>query len=271
MNALTNKYQSNQILRLTLLTSLFAFLVLLFAPTPAEAASKVYALSCPGKDNGVVIKDNKLDCKKQPPSIYVQGIGSKEQAAKNGRAYPDDVELTLVVVNCNGSSVKDPKLGSRITKFSCSKSSVSPTIRKQNVSPNPIPVKKNPTTSSYSTTQSGTTTGGRDVSGSQKTGCEGNKCKDPAANPDKECNQDNGCDIIAKYVNPTIRLLTYVFAIIAVISIIMGGIQYAASTGDPQKVTAAKKRIGNTIIAIVAYFFLYGFLQFLIPGGAFNR
>jgi archaellum component FlaF (FlaF/FlaG flagellin family) len=60
-----------------------------------------------------------------------------------------------------------------------------------------------------------------------------------------------------------------IFGIIAVASLIFGGIQYSASAGDPQNVAKAKKRIIDTIIAIVAYFFLYMFIQFLVPGGAF--
>lgn len=80
------------------------------------------------------------------------------------------------------------------------------------------------------------------------------------------CNP-SGCDLIANYVNPAINLLSALFGLIAVASIIMGGIQYAASEGDPQKAANAKNRIYSTIIAIFAYLFLYAFLQFLVPGG----
>ena len=83
------------------------------------------------------------------------------------------------------------------------------------------------------------------------------------------CNASQ-CDFVAKYINPAINLFSLSFGLIAVISIILGGIQYSASEGDPQKASAAKNRISNTIIAIFAYLFLYAFLQFLIPGGAFQ-
>jgi hypothetical protein len=96
--------------------------------------------------------------------------------------------------------------------------------------------------------------------------CTDNKCGDPAI----KCDQDK-CDFIGTYINPAITAFTAAFGIIAVISLIAGGIQYATSAGDPQKVANGKKRVFNTIVAIVAYFFLYGFLQFLIPGGLFNR
>lgn len=98
--------------------------------------------------------------------------------------------------------------------------------------------------------------------------CNQGTCIDPAADPDAECDKDN-CDFIKKYVNPTINLFSIVFGLIATASLIMGGIQYSASAGDPQNVAKAKKRIIDTIIAIVAFFFLYAFIQFLVPGGLF--
>jgi len=86
--------------------------------------------------------------------------------------------------------------------------------------------------------------------------------------PAAACNKSS-CDLIAKYVNPSINVLSACFGLIAVISLILGGIQFSMSEGDPQKAAAAKSRITNTIIAIVAYSLLYGFLQFLVPGGFF--
>lgn len=85
------------------------------------------------------------------------------------------------------------------------------------------------------------------------------------------CSTNSNCDIIGNYINPAITVLSGLVGVVAVISIIYGGIQYASSSGDPQKVTAAKARITKTIAALVAYAFLYAFLQFLIPGGLFNR
>ncbi|HVA11407.1 MAG TPA: pilin [Candidatus Dormibacteraeota bacterium] len=78
------------------------------------------------------------------------------------------------------------------------------------------------------------------------------------------------CDLVNQYINPAINLFSLSFGLVAVISLIFGGIQYSASQGDPQKAASAKNRIYNTIIAIFAYLFLYTFLQFLIPGGAFH-
>lgn len=78
------------------------------------------------------------------------------------------------------------------------------------------------------------------------------------------------CDLVAKYLNPAINLFSVSFGLIAIISIIMGSINYAMSEGDPQKASQAKRRITNTIFAVIAYIFLFAFIQFLIPGGAFK-
>lgn len=96
---------------------------------------------------------------------------------------------------------------------------------------------------------------------------------DQTANQDAALNacKSSDCGFVASYINPAITALTAAFGVIAVISLILGGIQYSSSGGDPQKVSVAKKRIFNTIVAVFAYLFLYSFLQFLIPGGLFNR
>jgi hypothetical protein len=74
---------------------------------------------------------------------------------------------------------------------------------------------------------------------------------------------------INKYVNPFIVLLSALVGVIAVISIILAGIQYSASADDPAMVSKAKQRIFNTLIGLVAYIFLFAFLNYLIPGGIF--
>lgn len=73
--------------------------------------------------------------------------------------------------------------------------------------------------------------------------------------------------IFAKYINPTIKALSGLAAVAAVIGIIMGGIQYAASGGDPQKAAQGKGKIIKALYGLIAFLFLYSALNFLSPGG----
>lgn len=66
-----------------------------------------------------------------------------------------------------------------------------------------------------------------------------------------------------------IEILAAGVGVVATIVIIIAGIQYSSAGGDPQKVKAAKTRITNAIIGLIAYFFLFAFLQWIVPGGYF--
>jgi hypothetical protein len=49
----------------------------------------------------------------------------------------------------------------------------------------------------------------------------------------------------------------------------IAGIQYTTSRDNPQAVQAAKQKIYNIFLGLGVYFFLYAFVQWLIPGGVF--
>lgn len=66
-----------------------------------------------------------------------------------------------------------------------------------------------------------------------------------------------------------INIISVGVGVIVTIMIIIGGIQYASAGGNAQKVQAAKTHITNAIIALIAYFFLFAFLQWVVPGGIF--
>lgn len=76
--------------------------------------------------------------------------------------------------------------------------------------------------------------------------------------------------LFGKYINPLLSFLSALVGIAVVGSIIFGGITYSSSGGDPQRVTKGKEYIRNALIVLAAYLLMYGFLQFLIPGGKFN-
>lgn len=77
-----------------------------------------------------------------------------------------------------------------------------------------------------------------------------------------------GCvNLVKKYLDPLVKLLSALVGVFVATSIIVGGIQYSSATGDPSKVAQAKKRIGEAVFALLAYLFLFAFLQWLLPGG----
>jgi hypothetical protein len=98
------------------------------------------------------------------------------------------------------------------------------------------------------------------------TSCPAQTVSDPALNNTK-CPTVAKCDLVQGYINPFINFLAALVGVAVVISIVIGGIQYSSSGGDPAKAAAAKNRIRNAIVALVAFFFLYALLNFLIPGG----
>ena len=77
----------------------------------------------------------------------------------------------------------------------------------------------------------------------------------------------DGGGLFTKYINPFIKFLSGAVGIVVTISIIAGAIQYSTAGGDSQKVSAARARIRNALVALVAYLFLWAFLEYLIPGG----
>jgi len=73
--------------------------------------------------------------------------------------------------------------------------------------------------------------------------------------------------LVTKYINPAVKFMAAAAGVAVVLSIVIGGIQYSSAGGDPSKVGAARKRIQQAVIALLAFLFLMAFLNFIIPGG----
>jgi hypothetical protein len=250
-----------------------------FAEPAASSHTQIYAIGCTSTTTVTLVNSPSLKCtsngnSKVPNNVTLQAIGSKSSSKK---PYPNTLELRQFTVTCSGAgnSPKDPQLGKTVTSFADFKCTNGKAGTVSNYTTIPAAKKPSKKVDPYTVDGSGKTVTAKPgtktatPSDNKKSVCGNGDCADPAADPKATCSQDN-CDLIKKYVNPAITLLSVTFGIIAVISLIIGGIQYSSSGGDPQKVGAAKKRIQNTIVAVIAYFFLYSFLQFLIPGGVFR-
>lgn len=64
--------------------------------------------------------------------------------------------------------------------------------------------------------------------------------------------------------------LSGLVGVIVTIMLVVGGIQYSLAGDSPEATAKAKKRITNALFALVAFFFIFAFLNWLIPGGIFN-
>lgn len=91
-------------------------------------------------------------------------------------------------------------------------------------------------------------------------------CEGPAIRAGAPEGDENHCGIL-DYVVIFINVLSALAAIAVVAAIIYGGIQYSSAGSDPQKVSAAKVRIRNAIIALIFFIFGYAILNWLVPGG----
>lgn len=77
------------------------------------------------------------------------------------------------------------------------------------------------------------------------------------------------CDGAAIYslLAAIIRTFTIGVGILAVIGIMITGIQYLKSSGNPEKKNKARSRLINVGIGIIIYILLFGIAEFFIPGG----
>jgi len=75
---------------------------------------------------------------------------------------------------------------------------------------------------------------------------------------------------IVKNINKIVGILAGLVGVVVVGTIILGGIQYATAGDKAEAVSAAKQRIINGLIALLAFLFIFAFLQWLVPGGVFK-
>lgn len=83
-----------------------------------------------------------------------------------------------------------------------------------------------------------------------------------------------GCQGTSLQENPVlgllyavIRFLTAGVGIVVIISVVIGGVQYTMSRGDPSATAAAVTRITNSAIALLVYIFAFAIINYFVPGG----
>ncbi|MBI5357895.1 hypothetical protein HZB74_03555 [Candidatus Saccharibacteria bacterium] len=80
----------------------------------------------------------------------------------------------------------------------------------------------------------------------------------------------SGLNPILDLVFAFVRFLSTGVGIIIILALIMAGIQYSGSEGNPEASAKAKKRAQNALIGLIIYMFAWAILQFIVPGGVFK-
>src|ERR1700677_4819764 len=65
--------------------------------------------------------------------------------------------------------------------------------------------------------------------------------------------------IVTNYLVPAINFLSAGVGIVIIIMIVIGGVQYSTSGGNPQGEANARKKILNALLALVTFIFIYAF------------
>ncbi len=115
-------------------------------------------------------------------------------------------------------------------------------------------------------------TGGQPSGSAGSSSTLGNGC---ATSPDKKLTttDQQQClkqSALVQDLNTIVNFLSGLVGVVVVGVIILGGIQYSMAGDKAEAVSAAKKRITNGLIALLAFLFIFAFLQWLIPGGIFS-
>lgn len=79
------------------------------------------------------------------------------------------------------------------------------------------------------------------------------------------CVGGNGQNPIYAYLRGLILFMGGAIGLAVVITIIIAGIQYSSSAGNPAAITKAKERLTNAVIGLVLYLFLAAILRYLVP------
>lgn len=88
--------------------------------------------------------------------------------------------------------------------------------------------------------------------------------------PGYDIKQHGALNPVEDIVYAIIRFMALGVGIIVVISIVIAGIQYTSSEGNPEVTQQAKDRIRFTMFGLFLYIFAYTIMQYLVPGGLFK-
>ncbi len=119
----------------------------------------------------------------------------------------------------------------------------------------------------------------KNSSSSEKDPCDdvnlqdGQTCVDGIVTSVIKCDSNGSGDIedscVWSLLTQVINIMTAGIGLLAVGGVIYGSILYTTAGGSMDQTKQAIKIIQNVIIGLVAYAFMYSFLNYVIPGGLF--
>ncbi len=98
-------------------------------------------------------------------------------------------------------------------------------------------------------------------------GCTGAQC---ISNPNSAYCQTPHSGIV-DLTFAIIRFLTDGVGLVLIASLVIAGIQYTTSRGEPQAMSSASKRIQSTLTALFVYLFIYAILNYVVPSKLFGQ
>jgi vacuolar-type H+-ATPase subunit I/STV1 len=72
---------------------------------------------------------------------------------------------------------------------------------------------------------------------------------------------------IVNYLKTILLFLSGAIGLIVMLMLVIGGINYITSTGDPARIKGAKDMIQNAIVALVLFLCMFAIISFILPGG----
>jgi Type IV secretion system pilin len=84
------------------------------------------------------------------------------------------------------------------------------------------------------------------------------------------CGAPAGTNPVFALVEKVITYATGLLGLVLVLMIVIAGLEYVISGGNPEKAKGAKRRIEQAATGFVLFVVMWGVLQVLLPGGIFR-
>jgi len=84
------------------------------------------------------------------------------------------------------------------------------------------------------------------------------------------CNAPAGTNPIFALIQRVITFATAAFGLVLVLMIVIAGLEYVISGGNPDKAKGAKKRLEQAATGFVLFVLMWGVLQVILPDGVFR-